>query len=339
MMNRLLLALLALTVLASPAAAQDAAACGTPAVIDDGWATAKPDDVGLDGARLCGLDKFLEQWPNANIHSVTVARRGKLVFERYFTGQDERWGTPLGEVKFGPETLHDLRSVTKSIVGLLYGIALDRGLVPPPDAPLLAQFPKYSDLPADPRRAQLTVLHALNMTLGMDWDEQRSYADLENSERTMEDAPDRNRFILDRSFVAAPGERWIYSGGAVALVGGLIAKGSGMTLHDFARQALFQRHRVARQPQQFQRQLQSGRRVAEYRLQGCLREFGSVMPQRGDNLLDAILSEQDIDERLLRGDRRNRIRRGVVVDDRANVGSGRMSGSLRQRLTQHRQLI
>jgi len=108
MMNRLRLALLAFAVLVSPAAAQHAAACGTPAVIDDGWATAKPDDVGLDGARLCGLDKFLEQWPNANIHSVTVARRGKLVFERYFTGQDERWATPLGEVKFGPEALHDL---------------------------------------------------------------------------------------------------------------------------------------------------------------------------------------------------------------------------------------
>ena len=55
----------------------------------------------------------------------------------------------------------------------------------------------------------------------------------------MEDAPDRNRFILDRPFVATPGERWIYSGGAVALVGSLIANGNGMTLQDFAREALF----------------------------------------------------------------------------------------------------
>jgi CubicO group peptidase (beta-lactamase class C family) len=55
----------------------------------------------------------------------------------------------------------------------------------------------------------------------------------------MESAPDRYRFILDRPFVATPGERWIYSGGAVALLGHLIAQGSGMTLPDFARQALF----------------------------------------------------------------------------------------------------
>ena len=174
-----------------------------------------------------------------DLHSVLVWRSGKTALERYYTGVDEAWGRPLGTVTFAPETLHDLRSVTKSIVGLLYGIALDRGLVPPPDAPLLAQFPEYSDLPVDPRRAQLTILHALNMTLGMEWDEQRSYADPTNSERAMEDASDRNRYILDRPFVAAPGERWIYSGGAVALVGSLIANGSGMRLQEFARQALF----------------------------------------------------------------------------------------------------
>ena len=174
-----------------------------------------------------------------DLHSLLVWRSGSIAVERYYTGVDEAWGRPLGTVTFGLETLHDLRSVTKSIVGLLYGIALDRGLVPTPDALLLAQFPEYSDLPSDPRRAQLTVLHARNMTLGMEWDEQRSYADPANSERAMEDAPDRNRFILDRPFVAAPGERWIYSGGAVALVGSLIANGSGMTLQDFARQALF----------------------------------------------------------------------------------------------------
>ena len=146
-------------------------------------------------------------------------RAGRIVLERYYTGVDESWGRPLGSVTFGPETLHDLRSVTKSIVGLLYGIALDRGLVPPPDAPLLAQFPEYPDLAADPRRAHLTMSARLNMTLGMEWDEQRPYTDPANSEIAMENAPDRNRFILDRPFVAAPGERWIYSGGAVALVG------------------------------------------------------------------------------------------------------------------------
>src|SRR5690349_1972340 len=79
----------------------------------------------------------------ANLHAVVVAHRGKTILEHYEAGPDENWGKPLGIVQHGPAVLHDLRSVTKSIAGLLYGIALDRGLVPPPEAPLLAQFPDH----------------------------------------------------------------------------------------------------------------------------------------------------------------------------------------------------
>ena len=174
-----------------------------------------------------------------DLHAVLVGRAARLVLERYDEGPDENWGRPLGRVSFGPRTLHDLRSMTKSIVGLLYGIALDRGLVSAPDAPLLAQFPEYPDLGTDPQRARLKVEHALTMTLGMEWDESRPYTDPENSEIAMEAAPDRYRFILERPFVAKPGERWIYSGGAVALVGALIERGTGKSLPDFAREALF----------------------------------------------------------------------------------------------------
>jgi CubicO group peptidase (beta-lactamase class C family) len=202
------------------------------------WPTARPDDLGFAPDLADRLDAGIRSGLLDGLHSVLVARGGSLVLERYCDGEDESWGAPLGIVAFGSETLHDLRSVTKSIVGLLYGIALDRGLVPPPEAPLLAQFPEYPDLGADPRRARLTVAHALTMTLGMEWDEERPYTDPANSEIAMETAPDRYRFILDRPIVAEPGQRWIYSGGAVALLGRLIARGTGKTLPDFAREAL-----------------------------------------------------------------------------------------------------
>ena len=174
-----------------------------------------------------------------DIHAIVVSRGNAVVLERYFDGPDDAWGRPLGVVSFGPDTLQDLRSVTKSVVGLLYGIALDRGLVPPPDAPLMAQFPEYGDLAADPARASITVGHALTMTLGTAWDEERPYTDPENSEIAMEMAPDRYRYVLDRPVIASPGTRWIYSGGAVALVGALIARGAGKSLPDFAHEALF----------------------------------------------------------------------------------------------------
>jgi CubicO group peptidase (beta-lactamase class C family) len=55
----------------------------------------------------------------------------------------------------------------------------------------------------------------------------------------MDRAPDRTRFILDRPIVAEPGTRWIYNGGATALLGRLIARGTGRSLEQFAREALF----------------------------------------------------------------------------------------------------
>lgn len=203
------------------------------------WPVAGPEDAGFSPDLADKLDAGVRSGLLGGLHAVLVSRNDRLVLEHYYQGADNAWGKPLGTVAFGPDTLHDLRSVTKSIVGLLYGIALDRGLVPPPDASLLAQFPEYPDLAADPARSRLTIENVLTMTMGFAWDEQRPYTDPANSEIAMEKAPDRYRYVLDRPIVAAPGARWIYSGGAVALIGALIARGSGMTLPEFARQALF----------------------------------------------------------------------------------------------------
>ena len=175
-----------------------------------------------------------------NLHSVLVLHEGRIAFERYFSGLDETRGQAPAEVVFGPDTQHDLRSVTKSLVSLLYGIALADKRVPPVNTPLLSQFPEYPELARDPQRANLTIANALTMTLGMQWNEQLSYLDPANSETAMDAAPDRYRYVLARPIVAAPGEVWIYSGGAVALVARVIEKGTGQALADYARSALFE---------------------------------------------------------------------------------------------------
>jgi CubicO group peptidase (beta-lactamase class C family) len=187
-------------------------------------------------ARLDSLIADKRAW---NLHGVVIVRSGRLVLERYFSGADWAITRDLGHVAFGPDTLHDLRSVTKSIVGLLYGMALEQGKVPPPEAPLLAAFPGYADLA--PGRERLTIHHALTMTMGTDWDETTvPYSNPANSEIAMEMAADRYRYILERRVVEDPGRRWLYSGGATALLGRIIADGTGKPLPEFAREALFE---------------------------------------------------------------------------------------------------
>ena len=197
------------------------------AVAADGDFTARLAEMQRDG-RVSGL------------HTLLVSRGGRLLFEYYGQGEDESWGTPLGKVTFGPTVLHDLRSVSKSVVGMLYGIALADGKVPAPEAKLYDQFPEYPDLAAQPGRGRITVAHVLSMTLGTEWDELTiPYGDPRNSEIAMEMAPDRYRFVLDRPIVDEPGVKWTYNGGATALLGQLIAKGTGDKLPDYARRVLF----------------------------------------------------------------------------------------------------
>ncbi len=173
------------------------------------------------------------------LHSVLVLRDGGIFAEAHFPGDDERWGSSLGHRRHGPGTLHDLRSVTKSIVGLLYGIALEEGLVPAVDESLVAQFPEYDDLNADPLRGGISVRHALSMQMGTQWNEDLPYTDPSNSEIAMERARDRYRYVLDRPLTHEPGRRWTYNGGATAAIGRLIEKGAGMPIDEYAKEKLF----------------------------------------------------------------------------------------------------
>jgi CubicO group peptidase (beta-lactamase class C family) len=178
----------------------------------------------------------------SGLHALLVSKGGKLVFEHYGRGEDETESRGrFGPVTFAPDAPHDLRSISKSVVGLVYGIALAAGKVPPPEAKLYDQFPEYPDLASQPGRDRITVHHVLSMTFGLDWDELTvPYgSDLRNSEIAMEAAPDRYRFILERPIIREPGAQWSYCGGATALLGWLIEKGTGEDLLTYSRRVLF----------------------------------------------------------------------------------------------------
>jgi CubicO group peptidase (beta-lactamase class C family) len=205
------------------------------------WPSANPADAGFAPDLGERLDKAISEKRIWNVHGLVVLRNDRLVLERYFEGEDRTRGIgAIGRVSFTPDTIHDLRSCSKSIVGLLYGIALQQGIVPAPEAPLFAAFPEHADLAGKEGRDRLKIQHVLTMTMGTDWDESSlPYSDPGNSETEMDAAWDRYRYILERRVVGEPGRYWTYCGGATALLARIIAKGSGMTLHEFARQNLF----------------------------------------------------------------------------------------------------
>ena len=213
---------------------------GAPSGLTAEWHLLEPAFAGLAPSIGARLEEDFARGDYLGLHALLIIRHGSLVLERYFTGEDERWGEPLGLVGHNADCRHDIRSMTKSIVSLLYGIARRDGLVPPASARLLEQFPQYPDLAGDTAKRRLTVAHALSMRMGLAWNEDFTYADPANGEREMEAAPDRYRNILERPLVHRPGATFTYCGGATALLGHLIAKGTGKRLEDYAREKLFE---------------------------------------------------------------------------------------------------
>jgi CubicO group peptidase (beta-lactamase class C family) len=96
-----------------------------------------PEDAGFAPDLDARLERAIADKRVWNQHGLLMLRDGRVALERYFEGEDQTRGVgAVGRVSFKPDTMHDLRSCSKSIVGLLYGIALQRGKVPPPETPL-----------------------------------------------------------------------------------------------------------------------------------------------------------------------------------------------------------
>ena len=85
--------------------------------------TAAQDD------RFAGAVNAASELPR--LHSLLVSWRGELVLERYFNGAR---ATRAANIK----------SVSKSVISALVGIAIDRGLMPGPETPIRTYFPEIA---------------------------------------------------------------------------------------------------------------------------------------------------------------------------------------------------
>lgn len=184
------------------------------------WTTAtvaeaggSPDMVASGVARAAG---------NHRMRSLLVVKDGRLVVEEYF-------GTS------GPDDLHDVRSVTKSVVSALTGVALARGDIGSLDDPISDYL--GSLLPdLEPDKGAITIRHLLTMTSGFEWDESGGAGSYNEWIRS----GDHLGFLLRKPFTAPPGAEFTYNSAAVHLLGVVLEQATVMQLPTLARFALFE---------------------------------------------------------------------------------------------------
>jgi len=178
------------------------------------------------------------------VHAVLIVRCGKLAFERYFESLDERpgriFGRRLENVSFDADTLHDMKSVSKSVASLAVGIAIDRGLIRSVNEPIFNFFPELSDL-RSPEKDRIQLSHVLTMSMGLKWEEATpATGDFNNDEARMHIAWDPCRYVLGLPVTAPAGQEFFYNTGALTLLSVIVRKAAGRPLDEFARATLFE---------------------------------------------------------------------------------------------------
>ena len=173
------------------------------------WSTAAPGAEGVDGAALAAT--LGQATTIGGLRSVLVVRHGHLIAEQYFAGG-------------GGDSLYALRSVTKGVISLLVGIAIERGAIRGRSQPLGELF--HPPLPAlDPEAAAITVGDLLTMTGGFEWNEGSSVTEYNNWVL----APDQIDYLLARPIVSPPGTTFNYNSAAVHLLSAALELDAGGT--------------------------------------------------------------------------------------------------------------
>jgi len=205
---------------------------------DDGWPIGTLDESGFDLVKIQQLTQRLESGWHPNAHMVLVAYQGKLVYEKYLSGDDEVWGVQAGRREFDKNSLHDLRSISKSVTSLLLGIALGDNFETALSRPIIEYFPEFAQQVADGVE-RVTLHHVLTMSAGFQWNEMEvPYSNLKNDARQMYLAADPVQFVLSKPLHSEPGARWYYNGGMTMVIAALIEKISSQPFLEFAQQKL-----------------------------------------------------------------------------------------------------
>lgn len=156
-----------------------------------------------------------------NITGLLILKNGQIAFEYYGEGNTE-------------STLWTSRSVAKSIVTILLGIAVQNGQISSIHDPLIKYLPELKDSHWE----TITIEELMQHTTGVSWNEDYSDPHSDFSQMTIcEAGPVPFQCVFDliksRPKVAEPGEVWSYSTGGAWLVGVLLERVTGKTIAQY----------------------------------------------------------------------------------------------------------
>jgi CubicO group peptidase (beta-lactamase class C family) len=209
-----------------------------PKQLGDGIKTDNIKNASIDSNRINELTQLILKDTFANIHSLLITRDNKLVYENYFSGKDEYWGLSLGYAKHGTNILHDIRSISKSVVSACIDIAIQQQRIESIDDPIFNYLPDYIKFKT-PQNEKISIRHLLTMSSGIKWNENLPIGAHGNNETQMERSLNPVEYVLSQPMDTIPGAVWNYNSGGVQVLAEIIKSVSGDDIDKFAGKYLF----------------------------------------------------------------------------------------------------
>lgn len=193
-----------------------------PQTLSDGWEISTPEAEGLDPEVIRGIyQRVFSEDKYKPAMSLLIVRHGKLVAEGYMRDKSDR------------DNVNNVKSVTKSVVSLSLGIAIDKGVFENINVPLYDIIPEsFPD--NDTLKRQITLRNLVMMQSGLDYDE-----DVHDWRFGVENPSDSLRWHLSMPMRWTPGQRFNYANSDPHLISGAIKAKTGKPLDEFAKENLF----------------------------------------------------------------------------------------------------
>ena len=179
------------------------------------WPRGEPSALGLDAQKIATLDQLLPtQYPR--LRSLLIVRNKQLAYAYHRADLSE-------------SSLHNVRSVTKSVLSSLVGVALNKKLWPGTQVTLAEMLPSW---PQDQPSSQVSLAQLLSFTAGFDPATSGGTIAELLTDPTLERA-------RGRSLVAAAGVQFYYSNMDSHLVSVALTQRTGKNAAAFAKDTLF----------------------------------------------------------------------------------------------------
>lgn len=182
------------------------------------------------------LTKEIEAGDYGTVTSLLVQQNGQTLYEQYYRGTN-------------PDTLHNTRSVTKTIIGLLVGTAISDGLIANESESVTAFFPDLKPYKnPDDRKDRITLKDFLTMSSRLECNDFNRYS--RGNEERMYIMEDWVKFTLDLPIKGyAPweqrpenspyGRAFSYCSAGVHTLGQVVARASDKPLSEYGEERLF----------------------------------------------------------------------------------------------------